>query len=91
VQKEYELVRSEIRSGINSNENTIRYLDDIISPLILKGQSIHHIFATNRDTIMCCERTIYNYVDYNLFSARNIVLPRKVKFFPRKKAQIAIK
>lgn len=35
---------------------------------------------------MCSEKTIYNYVDYNLFSARNIDLPRKVRYRPRKKA-----
>ena len=37
AKKEYELVRLESRSGINSNENTIRYLDNIINPLILRG------------------------------------------------------
>lgn len=84
AQNEYELVRSESRSGINLNENTIKYLDSLISPLILKGQSIHRIYATNTDAIMCCEKSIYNYLDYNLFFARNIDLPRKVKFRPKK-------
>ncbi len=63
AQKEYELVRSESRSGINCTENAIKYLYKIISPLILKGQSIHHIFTTNEDILMCSERSIYNYVD----------------------------
>ncbi len=85
AQKEYELMRSESRSGVNTDENTIKYLDKLISSLILKGQSIHHIYVTNRDAIMCCEKTIYNYIDYKLFLARNIDLTRKVKFRPRKK------
>ena len=34
---------------------------------------------------MRSEKTIYNYTDYNLFSARNIDLPRKVVYRPRKK------
>jgi len=35
---------------------------------------------------MHSERTIYNYVDYGLFTARNIDLPRKVVYRPRKKS-----
>lgn len=84
AQKEYELVRSESRSGITVDENEIARLDSILSPLIRNGQSIHHICFNNRDVIMCSDKTIYNYVDYNLFSARNLDLPRKVKYRPRK-------
>jgi len=86
AQKEYELIRSESRSGITVDEEEILRLDRIISPLIRNGQSIHHICSNNRDVIMCSDKTLYNYVDYNLFSARNLDLPRKVKYRPRKKA-----
>ncbi len=86
AQQEYELIRSESRCGITIDEVEMSRLDGIISPLIRKGQSIHHICSNNRDTIMCCKKTVYNYVDYNLFSARNIDLPRKVRYRPRKKA-----
>jgi IS30 family transposase len=84
--KEYMTVRSESRSGISINETEAKRLDDFISPLILQGQSIHHICSNNADTIMCSERTIYNYVDYCIFSARNLDLPRKpgMKFHARK-------
>ncbi len=86
AQKKYETLRSGSRSGIKIDEAEAKRLDDFISPLIKKGQSIHHICSNNIDTIMCSERTIYNYVDYNLFSARNIDLPRKVRYRPRKKS-----
>jgi IS30 family transposase len=33
---------------------------------------------------MYSEKTIYNYVGYNIFSARNIDLPRKVRYRPRR-------
>lgn len=85
AQKEYELCRCESRKGISVDEEEILRLDSIISPLIFKGQSIHHICSNNTDTIMRSEKTIYNYTDYNLFSARNIDLPRKVVYRPRKK------
>ena len=89
--KEYEIVRSESRSGITIDENEIARLDNIISPLIRKGQSINHICSNNRDIIMCSDKTIYNYINYNLFTARNIDLVRKVKYRPRKKSAIRFK
>lgn len=85
AQKEYEVCRFESRSGITLDQDEILRLDKIISPLIQRGQSIHHICSNNRDAIMHSEKSIYNYIDYNLFSARNIDLPRKVVYRPRKK------
>ena len=34
---------------------------------------------------MYSEKTTYNYIDYNLFNARNIDLPRKRRYRPREK------
>ena len=62
--------------------------NDIISPLILKGQSIHHICVTHADSIPCCEKSIYAYTNSDVFRARNIDLPRKVSFKPRKKKSV---
>ena len=66
-------------------------LDEFISPLIQKGQSIHHICINNPGEIMFSEKTIYNYVDAGLFSARNIDLPRKVFYKPRKSSHDSFK
>jgi transposase, IS30 family len=91
AQKQYETLRSEARSGITIDESEVKRLDDFISPLIKKGQSIHHICSNNADTLMCSEKTIYNYIDLSLFSARNIDLPRKVRYRPRKKSADSFK
>lgn len=40
---------------------------------------------------MHSEKTIYNYIDSNLLSARNLDLPRKVRFRPRRKKTISFK
>lgn len=82
--QEYQMVLSEARSGISISEEEAAALDSTLSPLIKKGQSIHHICAKNPDRIMFSEKCIYNYVDAGIFSARNIDLPRKVKYRPRK-------
>ena len=81
---EYRDTLSESRSGISFTEAEINHLDSFISPLIMMGQSLNHICANNRDSIMTSERTIYRLLDYNLFSARNIDLPRKVRYRSRK-------
>ena len=80
---EYREVLSEVRSGISLSEDEIKHLDTFVSPLIMRGQSLNHICANNMDSLMISESTLYRLVDYNLFSARNIDLPRKVRYKPR--------
>ena len=88
---EYMEVRSESRSGFNLTKEELQQLDSIISPLIQNGQSLHHILKNNPDTISCCLKTAYRYADNGLFQARNIDMPRKVRFRPRKKKSVPLK
>lgn len=76
---------SDCRSGILSNELELERINAIITPLVKNGQSIHQIYESNRDVLMCSEKTLYNYIDACLFDVRNIDLPRKVKYRPRYK------
>lgn len=73
------------RQGISLSKTELSELDTLISPLILKGQPIAHIYAHRSDKIKCSKRTLYSYFEQHLFKARNIDLPRKVKYKPRKK------
>ena len=85
------LLLRESRSGISLDEDEIRRIDGIVTPLVLQGQSIHHVCCSNKDSIMCSERTIYNYVNDRVLTAKNIDLPRKVRYRPRKKAKTRLK
>ena len=85
AQKDYEKTLSETRSGINMTSEELRQLNELVSPLILKGQPLSHIFAVHSDEIPVCRRTLYNYLDQRVFQARNIDLPRRVRYKPRKK------
>jgi IS30 family transposase len=85
AQREYEAVRSESRQGIQLAEEEALRLDTLISPLLIKGQSLHHICINHNDDIMLDERTLYNYVDMGIFTARNIDMPRVVRMGRRKK------
>ncbi len=82
---DYLSLLSESRKGISFSEDELRHIDEIVSPLILQGQSPHHICVTNRDRLMISERSIYRLIDAGLISAKNIDLPRKVRFRVRKK------
>ncbi|MBQ7645369.1 MAG: IS30 family transposase [Spirochaetales bacterium] len=86
AQDEYEDLRTVSREGRNLTEQEREELDNLVSPLLKKGQSIHHIYATHGDEISVCEKTLYAYVDDGMFSARNIDMPRKVRMKKRKSA-----
>lgn len=81
---EYRESISEAHAALSLSEAEIHHLDSLVSPLIRKGQSLHHICCNNKDSILISERTLYRLVDYNCFSARNIDLPRKVRYRTRK-------
>ncbi|MDO9592442.1 MAG: IS30 family transposase [Erysipelotrichaceae bacterium] len=88
AQANYKDVLTSCREGIGMTSDELNTLDGLISPLILKGQSIAHIFTHHKHEISCSERTLYNYFEMNAFAARNIDLPRKVRYKPRKKARL---
>lgn len=46
---------------------------------------LSHIFAVHADEIPVCRRTLYNYFNQSVFKARNIDLPRRVRYKKRKK------
>lgn len=52
----------ESRVGANITEDELLVLDEIISPLIMRGQSVHHIVAHNPDQFEVSEKSIYPYV-----------------------------
>ena len=83
--RQYEHKLSESRKGINMTLHELQELNDLVSPLILKGQPLSHIFAVHADEIPVCRRTLYNYLDQRVFQARNIDLPRRVRYKKRRK------
>ena len=85
AQKKYEQKLSDSRKGINMTPEELQELNDLISPLVLKGQPLSHIFAVHEDEIPICRRTLYNYFDQSIFRARNIDLPRRVRYKKRKR------
>jgi len=74
----------ESRVGANITEDELLTLDEMVSPLLMRGQSVHHIFVNNPDQFDVSEKSIYRYVDGGLLKARNIDMPRVCRLKPRK-------
>ena len=74
----------ETRVGANITEDGLQALDEIVSPLIMRGQSIHHIVTNNPDQFDISEKSIYRYVAGGLLKAKNIDMPRVCRTKPRK-------
>ena len=74
----------ESRIGANITEGELLAIDELVSPLIVRGQSVHHIVTSNADRFNISEKSIYRYVDGGLLSAKNIDMPRVCRIKPRK-------
>lgn len=88
--RKYRECLKDSRSGIAMTRQELHKKDKIITPLIDQGQSPCQIVA-NHPELNLSVRSVYNYLDMGLLTARNVDLKRKVKFKPRKvhKSQIS--
>jgi len=81
----------ESRTGVNITEEELLAIDELVSPLIRRGQSVHHIVTSNADMFNISEKSIYRYVDGGLLNAKNIDMPRVVRMRPRKTKPVSHK
>lgn len=80
----YREVLVESRMGANITEDELLTLDEFVSPLIKRGQSVHHIVSQNKDQFQISEKSVYRYVAGALLKAKNIDMPRVCRIKPRK-------
>lgn len=83
----YKSLLKDTREGIALSRQQLYELDCLITPLLKRGQSIAHIYAGHKEEIPCSIKSLYNYIDQGIFTARNIDLPKKVKYKARKKRE----
>ena len=77
--RQYKTVLIESRTGINISPRDLTVLDELITPLIRQGHSPYMILQHHPE-IGLSEKTIYNYIDSGALTAKNIDLPKKVKY-----------
>ncbi len=76
---------SNSRSKIQTRGTELEKLDELVSPLILKGQPLTHIWSEHGEELSISQRTLYRYIDQGVLSVGNIDLRRKVAYKPRRK------
>lgn len=86
AQNEYKQNLYDARSGVDIAPDRIHEVDQLVSPLLKRGQTVSHIYANHGDDLGFSRTTFYKYIDSSLFTARSIDLPRKVRFRKRKNA-----
>ena len=75
---------SEHRQGAALEEWERKYIDGLVSPKIMDGQSVHHICVTNAAKLTRNERTIQRYINYGVLSAKRGDLKRACTVRARK-------
>lgn len=73
--------------GISLSEAEVSQLDEIVFPLIRKGQSLNLICVNNKNFLTISVSTLYRLIEYNVFTARNIDLPRKKARYSERKVK----
>ena len=85
--REYLETLSKAREGINLTKDELVALDELVSPLIKKGQPIAHILTEHAEELPCKERTLYNYISKGYLTAKSIDMRRSVRYKKRKKKE----
>lgn len=84
AQNEYRETLHSAREGYNMTTLELRGIDNIVSPLIKQGQSIHHIAVHAGDQLTVSESTIARLVHDKMLSATVLDQPRVCRLKPRK-------
>lgn len=85
AEREYRSTLVSSRDGFDLTAGEFKKINDIVSPLVGKGQSIYHIVQTNRDALSVSESTIRRLISRSELDVCLLDLPEAVKRRPRKK------
>ncbi len=75
------------RSGMDLDEEGFRAFDDLVyEAVVVKGQSVHHLVASDPKGVGCSEKTVYRRIATGQLRAKNLDLPRQVALKKRRRA-----
>ena len=84
AQKTYDDLIKSSRQGINLNYDEIYTINEIIHPLVKKGQTINHLYINHPDILDFSKSSFYKYVNNGVFEFGPLDFPRIVKYKKRK-------
>lgn len=85
--REYQETLRKSREGIDLTKDELVALDELVSPLIKKGQPIAHILAAHAEEIPCKGRTLYTYLSNGYLTAKSIDMRRSVRYKKRQRKE----
>ena len=80
----YKEVKREARKGINLTPEEVYEINNVLTPLIKKGQTINHLYINHPDILDFSKPSFYNYVNNGVFEFGPLDFPRIVKYKKRK-------
>ncbi|MDO5565003.1 MAG: IS30 family transposase [Eubacteriales bacterium] len=80
----YKELISSCRQGINLDNEEIFNINQIISPLVKKGQTTNHLYINHPEVLSFSKSTFYRYVNDGIFEFKPLDFPRIVKYKKRK-------
>ena len=86
----YRKTLSEARRGADVTDAERTRMGELLSRGLQRGQSVHHILAANSSDFICCEKTVYRYINVRLLlpDVRRMDLPMACRMKPRRKKGI---
>ncbi len=84
----YRDILVETREGANITEAERLAMDELISPLIQRGQSVHHALTNNPNRFSVHEKTVYRYIAGGLLQVKNGDMPRVCMLKPRTRKSV---
>jgi len=91
AEHEYRTTLSEARQGFNLTERQVQEINRLVSPLLRKGQSVHHIVVHHKAELAVSEQSIERLIDAGALSFKPEEQRRKYKIKPRKSKQREVK
>lgn len=86
AQANYAGTLSGSRSGVHPDEARIARMNEVLSPCVMRKQSVSHVLASNREVFEgISRRTVYSYLEAGLFDASASDLPYAGRRKPGKK------
>lgn len=86
AEMDYEKELKESREGFAITKSEAEKYQRVLKPLIKQGQSVYGALESAEEEIPVTPKTLYTYINAGVFpEIKNIDLPRKVKYRPRKK------
>jgi len=77
-------VVSDSKKGINLTEEEVYNINKVITPLIMKGQTVNHVYINHPEILDFSKTSFYNYTSLGLFEFKPSNLPRMVRYKKRK-------